>query len=223
MFSVTPALAGAENVEGDFRSGLAGLTFNSEDFSQPDETGVLLDVDNDWGASRGNAWSASWYGFIEGPYDGMVNFSAEANDGIRLRIGETDVIVGLTRGEARSGSVRMKKGEKFPIAIDFTTSIGQAKLILSWQWEGADQSVVPASALSHDINQLPVDIKVEFVLAAGMDLIQRDDPFAQASSLSADLIDLSNARIVVLCSRKILNNAAYMFCYEISKRTRLDL
>ncbi|GAH55370.1 unnamed protein product, partial [marine sediment metagenome] len=66
---------------GNYWQGLAGIFFNGDDFTRPeDETHFLHSVDNDWGADEGNDWSARWAGFIEGPFNGEVTFTAEATD-----------------------------------------------------------------------------------------------------------------------------------------------
>jgi hypothetical protein len=217
------AVANVGLAQSDYEPGLAGQTFNSEDFTQPDAPDILKGADNDWGDSRGNDWSASWYGFIEGPHDGWIEFSAEVNDGIRLRIGGTVVIEGLSREGARFGSVLMRKGEKLPLAIDFTTGRGRAKLILAWRWEDEAFTVVPDRALSHDVSQLPIDMRDDFTAANASVYPRRDDPFSQASGLAPDLVDLSRARIVVLGSSRILTSAAEMLRHEIDRRTRIDL
>jgi len=144
-----------------YSPGLTGSYFNKPDFRDRDEEiDILQTVDNDWGENRGNDWSARWTGFIEGPYDGQVTFTAEAVDGLRLTIGNQVVIDGLSQYGARSGKVTMKKGEKMPITLEFTSEHGKAALHLSWSWPGKAQTIVPAVALSHRKNPEiePVDL-----------------------------------------------------------------
>lgn len=134
----------------EFESGLAGLTFNDDEFTRCDELDILTILDNDWGSDRGNDWSARWSGFIEAPLDGEVTFSAEANDGLRLTIGESVVIDGLNRKGARSGTVFLEKSKRSPVTLHFTTNSGMAKLRLYWQWQGGVKSIIPADVLSYD-------------------------------------------------------------------------
>jgi len=134
-----------------FRSGLIkGTLFSKPDFTHPDNNDdILTSMNNNWGRSKGADWSARWTGFIEGPYDGEVTFTAKATDGLRLKIGNQVVIDGLSQYGARTGKVAMKKGLKMPITLEFTSAHGKAKLVLSWSWAGQQPRVVPASALCY--------------------------------------------------------------------------
>ena len=133
-----------------FSTGLVGTYFNKSDFRDPEvEVNVLGNLAQNWGDAKGNDWSARWTGIIEGPYSGQVTFSAKATDGLRLKIGDQVVIDGLSKYGARSGKVTMKKGEKAPICLEFTSEEGKAALHLGWSWPGQAQTIVPAAALSH--------------------------------------------------------------------------
>jgi len=134
----------------EFERGLAGLTFNDDKFERCDDLDILVSLDNNWGPDRGSDWSARWSGFIEGPFDGEVTFSAEANDGLRLTIGDAVVIDGLNRKSARCGTVVMEKGRKLPVTLHFVCNNGMAKLRLYWQWQGGVKSIIPADVFSYD-------------------------------------------------------------------------
>ncbi|MHC4155236.1 MAG: sialate O-acetylesterase [Planctomycetota bacterium] len=133
-----------------FERGLAGLTFNDDKFARADELDILSSLDNDWGADRGNDWSGRWSGFIEAPFSGEVTFLAEAKDGLRLTIGDAVVIDGLDHDGPRTGAIVLEKGRKLPVTLHFTTGSGMAKLVLFWEWQGRDKTIVPTSALSYD-------------------------------------------------------------------------
>ncbi|MHC4482979.1 MAG: PA14 domain-containing protein, partial [Planctomycetota bacterium] len=149
-----PAFAGAE--AGNYRQGLAGTFFKGDDFTRPeDETHFLRSVDNNWGNSEGNDWSARWGGLIEGPYTGEVTFSAKATDGLRLIVDGKVVIDGLENKDARSGKAILEKGKKTPILLEFICLDGKAQLRLFWQWQGQTKTIVPATALSYDPAKLP--------------------------------------------------------------------
>jgi hypothetical protein len=146
------AVDGRQPVTGSFAPGLSGTYFNKADFRDPDdELDVLGNLHQSWGDSKGNDWSARWTGFIEAPYSGAVIFSAEATDGLCLKIGEKVVIDGLSINGDRTGKVTMTRGRKTPITVAFTSAQGKAKLVLSWSWAGHSQSIVPAAALSHKV------------------------------------------------------------------------
>jgi hypothetical protein len=146
-----------------FAPGLSGIYFNKADLRDPDdEVDVLDNLNQNWGDSKGNDWSARWKGFIEAPYSGEVVFTAEATDGLRLKIGNQLVIDGLSKYGARSGKAIMKKGEKTPVTVEFTSAEGRAKLVLSWSWAGQAKTIVPTAALSHkeEAKIRPVDLTV---------------------------------------------------------------
>jgi hypothetical protein len=148
-------------------SGLVGTYYNNVGFDDPEDSvdyllnvDFLLNVDQNWGRSRGKTWSARWTGFIQGPYSGEVTFRAEAMDGLRLKIGDTVVIDGLSKDGQRCGKVTMRKGEKMPTTLEFASSEGKAALRLFWEWQGWRRTLVPAAALSHDANTLPRKYKL---------------------------------------------------------------
>ncbi|MHC4574527.1 MAG: PA14 domain-containing protein [Planctomycetota bacterium] len=145
----------------DLRPGLAGTYFNSEDFLRPEPgIDILTGVYNNWGDDRGNDWTARWKGFIKGPFSGEVTFTADAADGLRLKIGDTLVIDGLSETGARSGKVVMAEGRKDPVILEFMSLHGEAKLHLYWQWQDRARAIVPATALSYDASQLGANVKV---------------------------------------------------------------
>jgi len=144
------AVDGSQPVTESFSPGLSGTYFNSDDFQRPDDgVDLLRSLDHDWGDSRGSDWSARWSGIIECPYSGPVSLSAEATDGLRLKIGDKIVIDGLPNYGPRSGKIIMNKGDRMPITLEFTSAQGKAKLALSWSWPGQSPTIVPPSALSH--------------------------------------------------------------------------
>jgi len=133
-----------------FAPGLKGVFFNKPDFGdRASENEILNSLDNNWDRNKGGDWSARWTGFLEAPYSGEFTFSAEATDGLRLKIADKVVIDGLSMGGVRSGTVTMKKGEKTPITLEFTSAEGKAQLSLLWSWAGNPPTIVPAAALSH--------------------------------------------------------------------------
>ena len=155
------ALDSRQSAVESFSSGLSGTYFNKPDLRDPDdEVDVLGNLHQNWGDSKGNDWSARWTGVIEGPYSGEVTFSAKATDGLRLIIADKVVINGLSMYGARTGKVTMKKGQKTPITLEFTSAQGKAALHLSWSWPGQGKIIVPAAALGHkeEAKIRPVDL-----------------------------------------------------------------
>jgi len=207
--------------------GLIGIYFNGDEFDDPEKgmIDILPTVNYQWGGSRGGGWSARWFGFIEGPITGEVTFIAEAQDGVRLIIGNTVVIDGLRINGPRTGKVKMTKGKKEPVKIEFTSSNRKALLRLYWQWPGKEKEIVPAWALSHSTDGLPKNF---MVFDYNKRPSRRDDDEGgwvyPADEFPVGDNDLSKAEIVNLNAReKVLNNAADMLVDEIEKRTRITL
>ncbi len=163
--SVVPA-AGAEDMSAEEQiragKGLTGVYYNDDDFDER-EVGMidlLPTIDYEWGDSRGSDWSARWSGFVKGPVTGEVTFIAEAQDGVRLTIGNTVVIDSLKEGGIHTGKANMTRDQKAPIKLEFVSSTEKALLRVYWQWAGKEKEIIPASALSHSTDGLPEDFMV---------------------------------------------------------------
>ena len=144
------AVDGGIRPEESFATGLKGTLFKRPNLTKPEnENDVLRSVNNNWGRSRGGDWGARWKGFIEAPYSGEITFTAEANDGLRLIIGDKVVIDGMGRNGGRTGKFTMKKAVKTPVTVEFGSERGKAKLVVSWSWAGQSSTIVPASALCY--------------------------------------------------------------------------
>jgi hypothetical protein len=165
-FSVCSVAAAAADMPAEEQikagKGLIGVYYNDDEFNER-EVGMidlLPTIDYEWGDSRGNDWSARWFGFVEGPIAGEVTFTAEVQDGVRLAIGDTVVIDSLKQGGIHTGKVNMTGGQKTPIKLEFVSSTGKALLRLYWQWGGKEKEIIPASALSHSTEGLPEEFMV---------------------------------------------------------------
>lgn len=95
-------------------------------------------------------WSAYWMGIIEAPYTGNVIFFAEANNGIKLEINDTTIIDGWDSDGARSGSIAMVKGEKYPITLSYCQDGGASYMRIYWSWKGKEKEIVSSTYLWHD-------------------------------------------------------------------------
>ncbi len=145
----------------DIRPGLAGTYFNSRTFKEPDKNvDILKNFDVVWQKSRGSDWSARWWGFIEGPVTGKVKFFVDVKDSFLLTIAGETVIAGLDESGAREGDFMMEKGKKYPFTVDYISLYGQAKIHLSWQWDGQAKAIVPGSAFTFDASKLPKNFRL---------------------------------------------------------------
>lgn len=133
--------------------GLAWVFFNDSDFRRPAATGVAAQVDFDTGRAT-NDYSQVWLGWLKSPITGEVTFSAEADDGVRLRLGTDLVIDGWGLGKSRHGTARTQAGEWLPLRLEFFQAGGTAHLRLHWSWDGHAREIVPGSALAHAAHDL---------------------------------------------------------------------
>ena len=71
----------------ELRPGLAWMMFNRPWMGRvPAQTGVDQQIDTDTGTSIKD-YGKAWYGLIRAPISGDLTIDAEADDGLRLRIG----------------------------------------------------------------------------------------------------------------------------------------
>ncbi len=128
--------------------GLFGVKYSESDFTNPEGTDILTSVNHDWTGGY-HDWAARWRGYIEGPFTGPVNFTAEADNGLKLEIDGKVVIDGLGRNKERSGVIKMVKGRRYPIVLSYYQDGDPSYLRLYWSWEGQDKTLVQGSALKH--------------------------------------------------------------------------
>jgi hypothetical protein len=145
VFSFFSCEAKAEQVK---RPGLLGARYGGSDFEGLDKAAriIITSVDKDWNHGSKD-YSCRWYGFIEGPFTGKVNFAAEADNGLILKIDDKVVIDG--KDKKGSGSFSMVKGKSYPVEFSFFTSGYPAYFRLYWSWEGQVKEIVAPSALYH--------------------------------------------------------------------------
>ena len=94
-------------------------------------------------------FSQLWIGEIRLPVDGEITFTADADDGLRVKIGDQWVIDGWGPGKAREGEVEAVAGRTLPIRMEYFQAGGESYLRLHWEWEGHPRELVPASAFRH--------------------------------------------------------------------------
>ncbi|MFO8055524.1 MAG: LamG-like jellyroll fold domain-containing protein [Bacteroidales bacterium] len=140
-----------QNIDREKRHpGLVGTKFGGIELSRVvDEDPIFLDgFDKDW-SDGDNGWSGRWRGYLKAPYTGKVKFTAEADDGVRLKIGDRTVIDGWGRGEDRTGEISMEKGKFYPVVVEYYRDGGDSYLRLFWEWNEGSGSQIPLDAVFH--------------------------------------------------------------------------
>ena len=149
----------------DLKSGLVYVFFDDGGFQRPGshgkETGIRshgavteitshgVDPQIDLDIQGIQGFSQLWIGWISFPVAGEITFAAEADDGLRVRIGDQWVINGWAPGGQREGTIRAVAGETLPIRVEYYQAGGDSYLRLHWQWEGQPRQLVPPSAFWH--------------------------------------------------------------------------
>ncbi|MHC4259235.1 MAG: exo-alpha-sialidase [Planctomycetota bacterium] len=161
LIVISILIVSSSSMAAELSPGLAGTLFKGEDFTRPHEDNPVYLKSPDIAMTvkgpdyiepddHESNWSARWGGLIEGPYTGEVTITAQAEAGIRVIIDAKVVIDGLADSSKRSGKVKMTKGMKVPIVIEFICLEDNDQLRLYWQWPEQAKSIIPAEVLSYD-------------------------------------------------------------------------
>jgi alpha-L-fucosidase len=112
-------------------------------------------------------FTATWTGYIAADFSQEYSFSALVDDGMRLYIDEQLVLdmwepnVESTESEAMreddnqeaSGTIRLEKGRKYPIRVEYLETIQNANISLFWESPSQAREVVPQKNIFSSIEQ----------------------------------------------------------------------
>lgn len=129
------------------RPGLAWVRYHDTGFQRPALSGTDSQVNLT--LTGYNDCSQVWRGRIRLPILGSVTLSAEAQQGVRLYIGDQLVIDGWSPEGAREGSYTVEGRRALPFRLEYYHLGGEAYCRLYWQWEGRARELIPASAFDH--------------------------------------------------------------------------
>jgi hypothetical protein len=130
--------------------GLVWVFFNDTGMTRPHETGVDHQINVDTADSI-NDFSKVWLGRVAAPVAGDVTFVAEADNGLRLWVGDKLVIDGWTEDGVREGTINFPKpDESHPFRLEFFQYGGTAHMRLNWRWDGHPQELIPLGAFSYE-------------------------------------------------------------------------
>jgi len=144
------------------KAGLIGVQYGKEDFDSPQSIVVLTGLDNTWDEQNnyGNQWSGKWQGFIKGPADGQIDFTIETSKPLALEI--DGKVLAKSRSKVKSASVKMVKGQKYPIVVSFNNGSKDCSFKISWSWQGQPAIAIGESSLSYNAE---LDAKMAAILA----------------------------------------------------------
>lgn len=100
------------------------------------------------GSERAGDFAAAFAGFVLAPADRLYTFIADADDGVRIRIGDTLVIddPGLADGQPAQGTIGLKAG-LHPLSVEFFSVGDTSELRVTWQSPTSAPQVLSAGAI----------------------------------------------------------------------------
>lgn len=113
---------------------------------------------------RVDNFTGKWTGYITLQYDETYTFTAEADDGMRVSIdskliiddwgskaeGMESFVEGAQTSKKTQHSIKLKKGHKYPIKVDYYEDKLNATARLSWESKSQVAEIVPQSAFYVD-------------------------------------------------------------------------
>ena len=110
-------------------------------------------IDFDWVRNSPGApiaeddFAAEWAGFVAPRYGETYDFSAEADDGIRVWVADTLVVDAWDGGAGEPRPVALRAGVRVPIRVEFREGKQNASARVSWSSGSQRREVVPPSQL----------------------------------------------------------------------------
>jgi len=145
------SLMKTERTYDQFMPGLTGILYDDAIMKRPLSLWRAFNLNSDeldW--KDLNDWSVRWQGSIYAPSSGTINFHAEADNGIRIKIADQTVVDGWGLDKARTGSIEMEVGKKYPIEVSYFKDRGDSYMRVYWSWEGQHKIDIPSDALEHN-------------------------------------------------------------------------
>jgi hypothetical protein len=186
-----------ERAYDQFMPGLTGILYDDAIMKKPLSLWRALKLNSDdlnWKDLKD--WSVRWQGSIYAPASGIINFHAEADNGIRIKIADQIVIDGWGMDKERTGSFEMELGKKYPIEVTYFKDLGDSYMKVYWDWEGQSKIDIPSDALEH--NRQDHDLMESTFYAAvaakvrapsiGFRIVQSDFPVTKPLPYEAPLV-----------------------------------
>lgn len=141
-------------------TGLAGQYYSGVSLSgSPLLERVDATVDFDWGGGSpsssipSDGFSARWTGEVEARSTETYTFYLSHDDGGRVWVNNTKVVDNWNDHAAveDSGNIKLEKGQKYAIVVEFYESSGDASCNLSWSSNTIAKQIIPQSQLYNSV------------------------------------------------------------------------
>ena len=122
------------------QGGLKADYFNGTEFNQYVATNFVDNLDFYWSRTppvkglHPNKCSVRYTGRLKSPKTGVVTFSARVDDGVRVWIGEEQIINNWRLNDVgySKGTVEMKADQFYDLKIEYFNALAEAELTLLW-------------------------------------------------------------------------------------------
>jgi hypothetical protein len=155
IITITATFSADVKAADETKPGLIGIQYGDEKFEDVQDIVRLTSLDQAWdkGNGFGREWSGRWQGSIIWPETGEIKLTIETKQNAIVEIGGK-VILNPKQGLS-SGSIKMVKGEKYPIVISYVKqgSDHDCALKVRWSWQGHASSPIAGNSLVHSANK----------------------------------------------------------------------
>ncbi|MHC4213631.1 MAG: alpha-L-fucosidase [Planctomycetota bacterium] len=130
--------------------GLAGVLYDSSDYTDARQTLLLRSLDKTWSESNhfGKGWAAKWQGFIVGPVTGQVHFTGSTDQEFKILIDGNAILD--SKHSVLKGTVPMVQGRRYPIVVSYAKSGSEydCNMKVHWSWATQSPTAVSGKALA---------------------------------------------------------------------------
>jgi len=137
----------ASESQGQMKPGLVGILYDASDLTRPASLWYLQGFNSDsLPRQKRHDFSAQWFGWLKAPADGLIQFFAEARNGLRLEISSEKVIDAWDDARSVSGKMEMQGGKLYPVEVSYRKINEPGYMRLYWSWDGQNKTAIPLSA-----------------------------------------------------------------------------
>lgn len=122
---------------------------------------------------RVDHFTGEWTGYISPVYSEEYTFTAKADDGVKVWIDgkliidqwnkQDQTLDGFVQGaettQTHTSKVKLKKGEKYPIKVEYFEDVQNASIEVKWSSKSQKEEVIPYSSLFADNSQNGLNAK----------------------------------------------------------------
>ncbi len=129
------------------KEGLIGIYYSEPDLTSIKGISVLKSLNQKWDESVDyeGGTSGVWNGYIVAPFTGKINFHLSTNKSLFLKINNSDSVKANNTKTAKVFSLKMKKGNAYPINIVFLNP-GKHEEVgwfnIQWSWKAHNKSEI---------------------------------------------------------------------------------